>query len=149
VQAIIPKAHQAARGETKMLLQDKLDALKAECLSKTPPKVTLVRQRAVDWLAASGLAERATHAGEQTPAFRLRDGYGGAFSSREALCRGPMVLVFYRGRWCPYCNIDLRAIEAASHDIRSLGASLVAVSQQTPDNSLETQRGNGLSFASL
>jgi peroxiredoxin len=132
-----------------MLLQDKLDALKAECLAKTPPKVTLVRQRAVEGLAASGLAERAMHAGEQAPAFQLRDGYGRAFSSREALRRGPIVLVFYRGRWCPYCNIDLRAIEAASHGIRSLGASLVVVSQQTPDNSRETQRRNGLSFASL
>jgi len=65
------------------------------------------------------------------------------------LRRGPIVLVFYRGRWCPYCNIDLRALEAASHDIRSLGASLVVISQQTSDNSLETQRRNGLSFASL
>ena len=119
-----------------MLLQDKLDALKAECLAKTPTKVTLVRQRAVEELAASGLAERAMHAGEQAPTFQLRDGYGWAFSSREALRRGPIVLVFYRGRWCPYCNIDLRAIEAASHDIRSLGASLVVVSQQTRDNSL-------------
>src|SRR6516162_6143054 len=61
-----------------MLLQDKLDALKAECLAKTPPKVTLVRQRAVEGLAASGLAERAMHAGEQAPAFQLRNGYGGA-----------------------------------------------------------------------
>ena len=52
-----------------MLLQDKLDALKAECLAKTPPKVTLVRQRAVEGLAASGLAERAMHAGEQSPRF--------------------------------------------------------------------------------
>ena len=132
-----------------MLLRDQLDALKAECLAKTPPKVTLVRQRAVEGLAASGLAERAMHAGEQAPAFQLRNGYGGAFSSREALRRGPIVLVFYRGRWCPYCNTDLCAIEAASHDIRSLGASLVAVSQQTPENSRETRRRNGLSFASL
>src|SRR5215470_15641351 len=130
-----------------MLLQDKLDALKAGCLAKTSPEVTLVRQRAVDRLA--GLAERAMQAGEQAPAFQLRDGYGEAFSSREALRRGPMVLVFYRGRWCPYCNIDLRAFEAASRDLHSLGASLVVVSQQTPDNSLETQRCNGLSFASL
>src|SRR6516162_4421034 len=125
-----------------MLLQDKLDALKAECLAKTPPKVTLVRQRAVEGLAASGLAERAVHAGEQAPAFQLRDGYGSTFSSREALRRGPIVVVFYRGRWCPYCNIDLRAIEAVSHDMRCLGASLVGVSQQTPDNSLETQKRN-------
>lgn len=132
-----------------MLLQDKLDAVKAEDLATTPPKVTLVRRKAVEGLAASGLAERATQAGEQAPAFRLRDGHGRAFSSREALCRGPMVLVFYRGRWCPYCTVDLRAIELASREIRSLGASLVVVSQQTPHNSLETQRLNALSFTSL
>jgi peroxiredoxin len=132
-----------------MLLQDKLDAVKAECLANTSPRVTLVRQRAVEALVVSGLAERAAQAGEQAPAFQLRDGHGRAFSSREALRRGPIVVVFYRGRWCPYCNLDLRAIEVVSHDIRSLGASLVAVSQQTPDNSLETQRRNELSFASL
>jgi peroxiredoxin len=132
-----------------MLLQDELDALKTVRLAKTASKVMLVRQRAVDGLAASGLAERALHAGEQAPVFRLRDGYGRAFSSREALCRGPIVLVFYRGNWCPYCNIDLRAIEAVWHSIRGYGASLAVVSQQTPANGLETQRRNGLSFASL
>ncbi|UPJ48554.1 AhpC/TSA family protein [Bradyrhizobium sp. 200] len=132
-----------------MSLQDELDVLKAECLAKAPPNVTLARQRAVEALAASGLAERAAHAGEQAPAFRLRDGHGRSFSSREALRRGPVVLVFYRGRWSPYCNVELRAVEAASHDIRSLGASLVAASQQTPHNSLETQWRNRLSFASL
>lgn len=132
-----------------MLLQDKLDAVKDKDLANTPPNVTLVRQRAVEALATSGLAERAVHAGEEAPPFRLRDGLGRAFSSREALRRGPVVVVFYRGRWCPYCTVDLRAIELASHDIRSFGASLVVVSQQTADNSLETQRRNELSFASL
>src|SRR3954447_24948971 len=125
-------ANPAPRDEPKMLFQDKLDALKAECLAKTPPKVALVRQRTVEALATSGLAERAAQAGEQAPAFRLRDGHGRGFSSRGGLRRGPIILVFYRGRWCPYCNIDLRAIESASHDIRSLRASLVVVSQQTP-----------------
>ncbi|WP_244597791.1 MULTISPECIES: peroxiredoxin-like family protein [Afipia] len=132
-----------------MSLQDKLDAVKAEDLAKTPPNVTLVRQRAVEALVTSGLGERAAQAGEQAPPFRLHDGRGRAFSSREALRRGPIVVVFYRGRWCPYCTVDLRAIELASHDIRSFGASLVVVSQQTADNSLETQRRNELSFASL
>ncbi|WP_249164464.1 peroxiredoxin-like family protein [Bradyrhizobium jicamae] len=132
-----------------MRLQDQLDALKAECLAKTPPKLTLVRRRAVEGLAASGLAARAMHAGDQIPAFQLRDGYGRMFSLHEALRCGPIVLLFYRGWWCPYCNVDLRAIEAVSHDIRSFGASLVIVSQQTSDNSVETQRRNRLSFASL
>lgn len=132
-----------------MLLQDELNAVKAEDLANTPPKATLVRRRAVDALVTSRLAERAVQAGEEAPAFRLRDGNGRMFSSRDAVLRGPVVLAFYRGRWCPYCTVDLRAIESASHDIRRLGASLVVVSQQTPENSLETQKFNGLSFGSL
>ena len=86
------------------------------------------------------------HAGQQAPAFRLRDGYGAAFSSRRR-CVGSIVLVFYRE--VPLLQHRPPAIEAASCGIRSLGASLVVVSQQTPDNSLETQRRNELSFASL
>jgi peroxiredoxin len=132
-----------------MLLQDKLNAVNAEDMVRTPPGVTLVRRRAAEALVASGLAERAMQAGEQAPFFELRDGHGQAFSSREALCHGPVVLVFYRGRWCPYCTIELRALEAASDNIRGFGASLVVISQQTPSESLETQRSNGLSFESL
>jgi hypothetical protein len=64
-------AYRAACDEPKMLLQDELDAVKAEDLAKTPPNVTLVRQRAVEALVTSGLAERAAQAGEQAPAFRF------------------------------------------------------------------------------
>jgi peroxiredoxin len=117
-----------------MSLQDQLDALKAERHVKTPLPVTLARQRAV---------------GDRVPSFRLRDGDGAAFSSDDALRVGPVLIVFYRGRWCPYCNLDLSAIESASGKIRSVGASIVAVSQQTPAESVQTVRLNGLSFRSL
>jgi peroxiredoxin len=132
-----------------MTLQDQLDALKAECCAKTPLLVTEARRRAVDQLIAAGLAEKAVHAGGRAPSFRLRDGNGATFSSDRALCAGPVLIVFYRGRWCPYCNLDLSAIESASAEIRSAGASIIAVSQQTPAESLQTARLNGLSFRSL
>jgi peroxiredoxin len=132
-----------------MSLQDQLDAVKAERYSKTPLHATLARRRAVDQLLALGLAERALHAGDRAPFFRLRDGSGATFSSDDALRVGPVLIVFYRGRWCPYCNVDLAAIELASREIRSAGASIVAVSQQTPVESLQTVRLNGLSFRSL
>jgi peroxiredoxin len=132
-----------------MSLQDQLDALKAERYAKTPPHATLARQSAVDRLLASGLAERALRAGDRAPSFRLRDGTGATFSSDNALRVGPVLIVFYRGRWCPYCNVDLAAIELASREIRSAGAFIVAVSQQTPAESLQTVLLDGLSFASL
>ena len=60
-----------------------------------------------------------------------------------------MVVTFYRGAWCPYCNMDLQAIEAAALQIRSLGASLVAISPQTQASSTKSQRDNALSFPIL
>jgi peroxiredoxin len=132
-----------------MSLQYQLDALKAEREANTPPHAILTRQRAMDQLLASGLDERVLHVGERPPSFRLRDGSGATFSSDNALSVGPVLIVFYRGRWCPYCNVDLAAIESASREIRSAGASIVAVSQQTPAESLQTVRLNGLSFGSL
>jgi hypothetical protein len=68
----------------------------------------------VGQLIASGLAERAVHARDRAPAFRLRDGNVAVFSSDKVLCVGPMLIVFYRGRWCPYRNLDPSAIQAAS-----------------------------------
>jgi peroxiredoxin len=132
-----------------MPLQAQLDALKAERYARTPLHATLALQRAVDQLLASGLAERALQAGDRSPSFRLRDGSGATFSTDNALPVGPVLIVFYRGRWCPYCNVDLAAIESTAREIRSAGASIIAISQQTPAESLQTVHLNGLSFGSL
>ena len=65
------------------------------------------------------------------------------------LRRGPLVLTFYRGVWCPYCNLDLQALEEAAADIRAAGASLIAISQQTAPNSRKSQRDNKVSYPIL
>jgi peroxiredoxin len=70
-------------------------------------------------------------------------------SSADLLARGPLVLTFYRSIWCPYCNMDLQAIEAAADEIRALGASLVAISPQTAPNRRKSERENELSFPIL
>jgi peroxiredoxin len=63
--------------------------------------------------------------------------------------RGPLVLVFYRGGWCPYCNLGLRAWQAQLPALQHMGAQLVAVSPQTPDNSLSTAEKSALTFPVL
>ena len=88
--------------------------------------------------------------GEQAPEFSLPDAVGRAVSLRERLSAGPVVLVFYRGEWCPYCNAYLRALQAALPDIASRGASLIAVSPQSPDHSLSiTEKAELASMSSL
>ena len=70
-------------------------------------------------------------------------------SSRELLAKGPLVLSFYRGVWCPYCNLELQALQAALPEITARGASLVAISPQTAPNSRKSQRDNKLGFPIL
>ena len=67
----------------------------------------------------------------------------------ELLREGPVVLSFYRGGWCPYCNLELRALQQVLPEIEKAGATLVAISPETPDNSLSTTKKNELRFQVL
>lgn len=137
-----------------MSLQAKLDAFKADFEAgkppyNVPPAVVETMHRATDELIASGLAERALKAGDVAPAFQLKDADGNAVSSADLLARGPLIVSFYRGVWCPYCNMDLQALQAALPAFDDAGASLVAISPQTPVNSRKSARNNGLAFPIL
>jgi peroxiredoxin len=133
-----------------MSLQEKLDAFKADFEGKkAPPEVVAVMHKATADLIASGQADRALKAGWRAPKFALQDAHGVVVRSTDLLAKGPLVLTFYRGVWCPYCNMDLQAIEAAAAEIRALGASLVAISPQTAPNRRKSERENALSFPIL
>ena len=69
--------------------------------------------------------------------------------SSDLLARGPLVVSFYRGVWCPYCNMELQALEAFLPQIREQGGALVAISPQSAANSRKSARQNGLSFPIL
>lgn len=133
-----------------MSLQDKLDAFKADFeANQAPPEAVEAFHRSNQELIDNGNAERALKAGDLAPEFTLSDSDGNPVSSRELLAKGPLVLTFYRGVWCPYCNIELQALEEVVGEIEARGASLVAVSQQTPENSRNSKRQNKLSFPIL
>ena len=137
-----------------MALQDRLDAFKADFESgRFPVKPTRqaldVMHRATDALIASAQAQRARKAGDVAPEFTLLDPDGKPVSSRELLARGPLVVSFYRGVWCPYCNLELQALQEALPEIARRGASLVAISPQTAPNSRKSQRDNKLGFPIL
>jgi peroxiredoxin len=140
--------------EISMALQDRLDAFKSDFesgrFSLKPTKEALeTMHRATTELIESGLAQRAKKAGDAAPEFILKDSDGKQASSRELLAKGPLVISFYRGVWCPYCNLELQALQAALPDIAERGASLVAISPQTAPNSRKSQRDNKLAFPIL
>ncbi len=137
-----------------MTLQAKLDAFKADFEAGKPPynvphSVIETMHRATAELIASGAAARALKAGDKAPEFTLNDPDGQPVSSAELLAKGPLVVSFYRGVWCPYCNMELQALEAALPEFQKLGASLVAISPQTAVNSRKSVRQNALGFPIL
>ncbi len=138
------------RQEDDMGLQDKLDALKLDFeTNMAPPGVPEVLHRAIDELIADGAPERALKAGDRAPAFVLKDADGVEVDSARLLAKGPLVVSFYRGVWCPYCNLELQALEEARAGIEARGASLLAISLQTAANSRKSRQKNGLGFPIL
>lgn len=132
-----------------MTLKFELDTFRAEFMAKQPAEIRDAMTRADLELGSSGILDRALKAGDRAPDFTLREARGGELSLANTLARGPVVLNFYRGGWCPYCNLELRALQRALPDIERLGATLVAVSPQTPDESLSTAEKNDLAYPVL
>jgi peroxiredoxin len=137
-----------------MSLQDKLDAFRADFKAgkppfNAPPEIHPVMERATAELIASGQASRAIKAGDRAPHFSLKDEDGNDVSSAALLVKGPLVVTFYRGVWCPYCNIELQAINEVLPQIQAYGANVVAISPQTAVNSRKSVRANELGFPVL
>lgn len=137
-----------------MKLQDRLDAFKADFKSGKPPfnapaHIHPIMARATEALIASGAAGRALKAGDRAPDFTLEAPDGTPVSSAALLARGSLVVSFYRGVWCPYCNMELQALQAALPEFEAAGASLVAISPQTRANSRKSVRENALDFPIL
>ncbi|MGW8188964.1 MULTISPECIES: peroxiredoxin-like family protein [Sphingomonas] len=137
-----------------MTLQAKLDAFKADFEAGRPPysvprDVIDVMHRATAELKASGLAERALSVGDRSPDFALKDGDGREVRIADLLASGPVALTFYRGVWCPYCNMELQALQEALPEIEAAGGSLLAISPQSAPNSRKSARQNKLGFPIL
>ncbi len=87
--------------------------------------------------------------GQKAPGFELPDAQGQAVSLDALLAQGPVVLTFYRGGWCPYCNLQLRAMQARLDDIHACGARLVAISPQVADGSMTQDEISAMDFVVL
>lgn len=87
--------------------------------------------------------------GQLAKDFTLKNSIGEEINLFDQLYKGPVVLTFYRGDWCPFCNLQLRAYQAILPEIEALGGQLIAVSPQSPDNTLSQQEKEGLRFQVL
>src|SRR3989442_1976064 len=132
-----------------MALQQQLDELTTKLRSLVSAERLATVDRVAEELKKSGIAARALKAGDVSPHFELPDGDGLAWRSEDLLRSGPLVIVFYRGRWCAYCNAQLAALQEVHKQIAEAGASLVAISPQTKKHSYMTRDMHKLRFPVL
>ena len=114
-----------------------------------PPAASQIIDGGIAAAEASGQASHALHAGQPAPAFTLPNAAGEPVALAALLQQGPVVLFFYRGNWCPYCNVQLRAYQQQLPELARYGATLVAISPQTPDFTSFTTKEKALTFPVL
>jgi peroxiredoxin len=132
-----------------MTLKQDIDAFTAETAGRLPPELLADLRKSIDEVRRSGIAKRALAAGDTAPEFTLPNAHGRPVALADLLRRGPLIISFYRGVWCPYCNLELRAYQTILSEIRAAGGDFIAISPQTPDNSLSTAEKNALKFEVL
>lgn len=135
--------------DTHATLQQQIETLNNQLAEQLPAEVLAELSKSITTLVQTGIAQQSVKVGERAPDFTLPDAFGKPVTLSELLKHGPVVLTFYRGEWCPWCNLTLRAYQRILPQIQALGASLVAVSPQTPENSLSTVEKKELTFTVL
>ena len=129
-----------------MKLTDQLQEFSEKAVKDIPADIMQKLQRAMQDLEQKHIADKAKKKGEKIDSFELPNASGGKVALDKMLESGPVVLSFYRGSWCPYCNMELRALQERLPEMQALGAQLLAVSPQVPDKSLSTVEKNALDF---
>ncbi|KAJ4358652.1 uncharacterized protein N0V89_003236 [Didymosphaeria variabile] len=131
-------------------LASKLEAATADFYAKAPPGVPETLMAAIeDAKDKFAVPVKVIKVGETFPSFTLPNATGTPVSSASLLANGPLLVTFYRGNWCPYCNLALHGLQERLDEFKTQGVQLVAISPELPDASLSTQEKNELQFPVL
>ena len=135
--------------QTQESLVSQLATYKADFIGRAPAARVAMKEAVTAHLKSTGIESLALTVGDRASNLILPNARGEQVSLKQLLEQGPVVAIFYRGGWCPYCNLALRAWQTHLAELKILGATLLAISPQTPDNSLSTPEKNELAFAML
>ena len=126
-------------------LADRIAAFNTDLAKQAPDGVKAVAAE-IENVVRSGAGKNALKVGDAAPEFVLPDATRRPIALASLRQSGPVVVTFYRGQWCPYCDLQLRAYQEVLPRIRGLGATLAAISPQSPDHSLSTAEKRKLEF---
>ena len=130
-------------------LQSQLDAKRRDFTAKAPPERVAAYEAGIDAVSASGIYQRAKKTGDRAPDFTLKNSAGQDVRLADLLAKGPVVLTWYRGGWCPYCNLALAALQKELPAMQALGATLVALTPELPEHAEDTTKKGSLAFEVL
>lgn len=130
-------------------LQQELQALSAGFAKKAPPAMRAAFAEGIDEVRRSGLVDSALNVGDYAPVSDLTTSSGEAVSMGSYWSDGPVVVSFYRGGWCPYCNLQLKALQRSLGEIEGTGATLIAITPEVAEKAAETSEKNELGFTVL
>ncbi|MBE9561001.1 MAG: AhpC/TSA family protein, partial [Proteobacteria bacterium] len=131
------------------LLADEITDFQNEFIPTVPGDTIGLLMTELQGLIATGLAEKALNKGKSFPDFKLPNASNNAISLKTLLADGPLAISFYRGAWCPYCNLEINALQRRLPEIIAAGAQLIAVSPQIPDKSANQVSSSQLTFEVL
>jgi peroxiredoxin len=131
-----------------MSLKQELAEYRAGWFKRVPAERQAIMERHIAQLR-DGLAKTALKVGDRALSIVLGNARGESVDVGTLLKKGPVIVAFYRGGWCPFCNLELRAFQRLLPDIEAAGAALVAISPEKPDDSLSTAEKNALTFEVL
>jgi peroxiredoxin len=132
-----------------MHLDEQLKSLKQKLNKFTPKFIRNIMNEAATNLSLLEIEKKALKLGDSAPSFVLVNAFGERINSIELLKKGPLVINFYRGAWCPFCNLELAAYQDVLPDIEFLGGQLVAISPELPDKAMALSEKHKLKFQIL
>lgn len=150
-----PKSDKSSETKEKIMETNKLSQAQAleqrkiDFGKKADQETKRMYQEGLDAITESSLIQSAKNIGDLAPDFTLKNALGKEVSLKDYLKKGPVVLVWYRGGWCPYCNINLHYLQEELPNIIAQGAHLVALTPEIPDQSMSTSEKHHLEFEVL
>ena len=130
-------------------LTDDLNRFVQQYIDTAPEEVQSDFSQGISEIRQSGILDHAVNVGDYAPEFNLENALGKRVSLYDELEKGPVVLVWYRGGWCPYCNLQLQHIQRKLSEINQAGGQVIAISPELPDKTMTTKEKQMLEFQVL
>lgn len=128
------------------ILKSEIASYKAAMKEKVPDSVRAIMAQCTIDMKESGIENRGLRTGDMMPDFELANQHNEQKRLSDYLANSPVVLNIYRGGWCPYCNMEMKALQSVQNEIESHGATLVGMAPETPDRALSTAERAGIAI---